>query len=156
MTLDGKKILTLFKWIGIFAFLYILLLPLGGYRDYRPNILRYDTIMPITLSLFFIFGISTLYLFKQMTNKQKTWYIPIIFVMLLLFTISDTAEFDTNKCERSALKEISESKDKIVELKCDCNVLAWNKLIKPEDSELQAQLLTIWRITNDNKLYFNK
>ena len=156
MTLEGKKILTIFKWIGIFALLYILLLPLGGYRDYRPNVLRYDTIMPITLSLFFMFGFSTQYLFKIMTSKRKTWYIPIIVGILLIFTISDKAEFANNKCERIALKEISESNDKIVELKTDCSVMSWTKLLKPEDSELQAQLLTIWRITNDKKLYFNK
>ena len=54
-TLEGKKTLSIFKWIGIFSLFYILLLPLGGYRAYRPNILRYDTIMPITLSLMFIF-----------------------------------------------------------------------------------------------------
>jgi hypothetical protein len=156
MTLEGKKILTIFKWIGIFALLYILLLPLGGYRDYRPNVLRYDTIMPITLCLFFMFGLSSQYLFKIMTRKQKTWYIPIIVGILLIFTISDKAEFANNKCERIALNEISESNNKIVELNTDCSVISWTKLLKPEDSELQAQLLTIWRMTNDKKLYFNK
>ena len=155
-TSEGKKILTIFKWIGLFALLYILLLPLGGYRDYRPNVLRYDTIMPITLSLLFMFGISTLYILKKMTSRQKTWYIPLIVCILLIFTIADKPEFDKNKCERIALKEISESSDKIVELDSDCNVLSWTKILKPEDSELNSQLLTIWRITNDKKLYFNK
>ena len=84
-TSEGKKILTIFKWIGLFALLYILLLPLGGYRDYRPNVLRYDTIMPITLSLLFMFGISTLYILKKMTSRQKTWYIPLIVCILLIF-----------------------------------------------------------------------
>lgn len=155
-TLDGKKILTFFKWTGFFALVYIVLLPLGGYRDYRPNVLRYDTIMPITLSLFFLFGISTLYLFKKLTGKQKLWYIPMIVSILFLFTVADKAEFETNKCERTALKEISESNSEIVELDSDCNVLSWDKIRKPEDSELNSQLLTIWKITKDKKLYFNK
>lgn len=46
--------INLFKWIGVFSLFYILLLPLGGYRDYRPNVLRHDTILPITLSLIFV------------------------------------------------------------------------------------------------------
>ena len=91
-----------------------------------------------------------------MTSKQKTWYIPITFGMLLIFTISDKAEFSNNKCERMALQEISESNDKIVKLKSDCSVMTWTKIHKPEDSELQAQLLTIWNITKYKKLYFNK
>jgi hypothetical protein len=155
-TVEGKKILTIFKWIGLFAVLYILLLPLGGYRDYRPNVLRYDTIMPITFSLFFMFGISTLHLLKTMTGKQKTWYIPIIAGILFIFTIADKADFDQNKCERMALKEISGSKNETVELDCDCSVLSWDKIVKPEDSELNSQLLTIWRITKDKKLYFSR
>lgn len=153
--LEGQKILALFKWIGIFSILYILLLPLGGYRDYRPNVLRYDTIIPITLSLFFMFGISTLHLLNKMTDARKRWYIPIIVGMLFIYTISDKAEFANNTCERISLKEISESNDKIVALKSDCTVMSWTKISKPEDSELNAQLLTIWRITNKKKLYIN-
>jgi len=155
-TAAGKKILDVFKWIGIFALLYILLLPLGGYRDNRPNILRYDTIMPVTLCLMFMFGISALFLFKNMTSKQKIWYIPVIAGVLFIFTNCDDAQFDNNKCERTALKEISESKDSVVQIPGDCKVLSWGKLPKPKNSELNVQLLTIWRIIKDKKLYYNK
>jgi hypothetical protein len=155
-TEEGKKILNIFKWIGIFTLFYILLLPLGGYRPYRPNILRYDTIMPITLCLMFIFGISTFFIFKSISNKQKIWYLPIIGGVLFIFTNSDNAKFDNNKCERNALKEIAESKDSIVHLQEGCSVVAWDKIIKSEDSELNAQLLIIWGITKEKKLYYNK
>lgn len=37
---EGQKVVGTLKWIGIFAGVYLLLLPLGGYRPYRPNILR--------------------------------------------------------------------------------------------------------------------
>lgn len=153
---EGNRILITLKWVGIFALIYILLLPLGGYRDYRFNVLRYDTIMPITLSLILFFGISTLFLLKTMSNKQKTWYIPIIVAVLFIFTYSDKAMFNKNNCERIALKEISMSKEKIVQLKDDCKVLSWDLIIKPEDSDLNAQLLYIWRITKEKKLYYNK
>lgn len=153
---EGEKILKIFKYIGIFSIIYILLLPLGGYRVYRPYVLRYDTIMPITLSLIFIFGATTLYILKQMKNSQKAWYIPLILSVLLIFTNADKSNFSKNQCEKLALIKISESKDNIVQLNEDCTVISWDKIINPEDSELNAQLLVLWRITKDKKLYFNK
>lgn len=155
-TAEGKRIINTLKWIGLFAICYILLLPLGGYRDYRPFILRYDTIMPITLSLIFVFGLSTLFIFKSMSSKQKRWYVPIVFSVLFIYTKSDTPEFDNNKCEKIALHKIADSKSSIVELEQDCSVVEWTKTIKAEDSELNAQLLYIWKITDRKKLYFNK
>lgn len=61
-TAEGIKIIKLLKWIGVFAIIYIILLPLGGFRGYRPNIIRYDTIMPITIGLMFAFGFTSFYL----------------------------------------------------------------------------------------------
>ncbi|MFC1734221.1 hypothetical protein ACFL6I_28290, partial [candidate division KSB1 bacterium] len=153
---EGNRILIIFKWIGIFTLIYILLLPLGGYREYRYNVLRYDTIMPITLCLMFVFGISTLHLLKRMSKKQKIWYTPLIVVVLSIFTIADEPQFDKNKCEKLALKEISESKDKTVQLQHDCTVISWEIFHIPEQSELNSQLLNIWRITNEKKLYYRK
>ena len=153
---EGKKIMNIFKWIGIFALCYILLLPLGGYRMYRPHILRYDTIMPITLSLFFVFGISTLFLIKNFSLRQKIWYLPLIVVVLFIFTNADEPKFDRNQCERSALRTIAESKEKVVALHQDCSVVGWRKTDQPENSELNAQLLMLWRITKEKRYYYNK
>ncbi len=154
-TAEGIKILTIFKWIGIFSLIYILLLPLGGYREYRHYILRYDTIMPITLSLMFVFGTSTLFLIKNISKKQRIWYLPMILLVLFIYVNSDRVAY-TNNCERQALKVIADSKDSVVKLDLDCSVLAWSKITKPEDSELNAQLMTIWKITKEKKLYYNK
>ena len=153
---EAKKILNIFKWIGVFSLLYILLLPLGGYRGYRPNVLRYDTIMPITVSLIFIFGISTLFLIKNLKGIQRICYIPLITGVLLFYTINDEQHFDKNKCERNALKEIAASKDSIVRLHGDCKVLSWQKITKPEDSGLYAELLTLWNVSPYKKLYCNE
>ena len=155
-TQEGEKLLTFFKWFGLFALLYILLLPFGGYRIYRPFVLRYDTIMPITLGLIFMFGATTLYIIKRMTTKQKFWYIPIIILILFIYTNSDEAQFGKNKCERIALKEIAASNDSIVQLHTNCTVLSWEIIRKTQDSELNAQLLNMWGITKEKKLYFNK
>lgn len=155
-TAEGKKILNIFKWIGLFALCYFLLLPLGGYRDYRPYILRYDTIMPVTLSLILIFGVSTLFLIRNMPGKQKAWYLPVIAGVLLIYTNADNAGFDKNQCERVALKEISQSNEAVIALKHDCSVLDWRKINNPAESTLNGQLLTIWGITQEDKLYYNE
>lgn len=155
-TQGGQKILRILRWIGIFSLCYILLLPLGGYRIYRPFILRYDTIMPITLFLIFAFGASTIFLLNNFPGRHKRWYIPIIIGVLLIFTFSDEARYDLNQCERNALTEIQNSSDAIVVLDTDCSVVAWEKFDKPEDSELNAELLTLWGITERNKLYYHR
>ena len=152
---EAQKILTIFKWVLLFALVYIILLPLGGYRYYRPNVLRYDTIMPITLSLIFLFGHSTLFLIKNIKEKQKRWYLPLIVFIAFIFTNSDEKKFDKNDCERMALKQISESSDKVVKLEHDCTVISWSKIHNPKGSELNSELLKIWGITKEKKLYFH-
>jgi len=151
---EGNKILKAFKWIGFFSFLYILLLPLGGYRIYRPNVLRYDTIMPITLLLIFIFGKTTLFIFKNISKRQKTWYIPLIVLVLVIFTNSDEAMFNKNKCERNAIMQIAQSSDSIVKLDGNCTVLSWTIIETPKDSELKTKLLKKWNIISEDKLFY--
>jgi len=154
-TEEVQRILRSFQWLGLFSLMYILLLPLGGYRYWRPTIVRYDTLIPVTIGLMFTFGSSTLFLLKRMADGQKTLYTSVVVLILLLFTVADKPHFDTNLCERSALKQISESQDTVVKLQDSCAVLSWKKIIKPEDSELNAQLLQIWRITRVKRLYYN-
>lgn len=152
----GLKILSVFTWIAIFSILYILLLPLGGYREYRHNVLRYDTLMPVTISLIFLFGASTLFILNHLSKPGKRWYIPVISGVLLLFTINDEPRFDKNQCERNALREISESTSTIVPLTGNCTVLSWVKVIRPGDSQLNGDLLVLWNITIERKLFYNE
>ncbi|MBN2681866.1 MAG: hypothetical protein JXR58_05120 [Bacteroidales bacterium] len=151
---DGKKILNIFKWIGFFAIMYILLLPLGGYRDYRPLVLRYDTIIPITLSLMFIFGKTTMFILKNISRKQKYWYIPLVILVLLIFTNADEPKFDENLCERNAINQIVNSKDSIVKIDNNCTVLSWTIITNPKDSELNIKLLKKWNIISETQLYY--
>jgi hypothetical protein len=154
-TPEGEKILLICKWTAIFALIYILLLPFGGYREYRYYIIRSDTILPVTLSIFILFGITTLYTLKNITNFHKKWYIPLIIGSLFIY-ISYDKVINRCECERADLKVIAESKDKIVQLNNECTVVSWDTKLKPEDSELDARLLVLWKITKDKKLYFNK
>lgn len=155
-TPEGKKILITFKWIGFFALIYILLLPLGGYRDYRPYVLRYDTIIPITLSLMFIFAKTTLFILNNLSKKYKYWYLILPILVMFVFTNADKPEFDKNACERNAIMQIATSKEPIVKIKDNCTVLSWTIIETPQESELNTKLLKKWRIIDDNKLYFQK
>ena len=153
---EGIKILNLLKWIGVFSLFYILLLPLGGYRNCRPNIIRYDTIMPVTIALILIYGMSTYFLIKNSKPYFLKRYLPVIIVFSMIFTFADKPEFSKNDCEKKALEAISLSKDYTVLVEYDCSILAWGKIEDPTKSELNAQLLEYWGITKKKKLYYQK
>ena len=155
-TPEGKKILNLLKWIGIFSILYISLLPLGGYRSYRPNIIRYDSIMPITIALIIFYGLSAYFLITHFQNNAKKVYIAAIIGFSFVYTLADEPEWDKNKCEINAFENLASSKVKIVLLENDCSVLAWKKIDDPASSEFNAQLLQFWGITEEKKLYYQK
>lgn len=152
----GRKILRLCKWFGLFALIYILLLPIGGYRENRPNIIRYDTFMPVLIGIIFVAALSTLFLFKALPRKNLNWYIPLIAGILVLFTVNDQPMFQKSDCQRAALQQIESSSADTVKLKSDCDIIYWGKISKPEDSKLVSQMLTKWRITDRNKLFYNE
>lgn len=151
-----KKALRIFNWIGLFILFYILLLPLGGYKSYRPNILRYDTIIPVTLCLIFMYAMSSYLLLKQFKGKSKVSYILLIIGFSFIFTYADKPEFNKNKEEKIALVKIANSKDKIVFIEQECTVLTWDKITDPNDSKLNGELLYKWGITKEEKRYFQK
>lgn len=153
---NGKNIIKVAKWIGLFFLLYILLLPLGGYKNYRPYILRYDTIIPITIGMIFIYGITTYFLISNIDNKFKKLYLGLVLVFSFVFTFADKLESNKNHCEKEALLTISRSNDNIVELENDCTILSWDKITDPKKSKLNGQLLHLWNITNSPKLYMQK
>jgi len=154
--LESSRILRIYKWIAIFSLIYILLLPLGGYRDYRPYILRYDTIIPITLSLMFLFGKSTLFIFNSIAPKHNKPYTALIGCVLFIFIYSDKPEFEKNKCERNAIMQIANSPNKIVELSTPCTIMSWGTIEKPTESELKTKLLKKWKIIDDDKLFYQR
>lgn len=153
---QGRKILKFLKWIIIFSFIYILLLPFGGYRVYRPDIISYDTVMPVTLSLILIFGLSTYFLIFNLSGKFKIVFSSVIIFYLLFYCYQNKPTKGSNQCERDALNEISESKENIVLVSSECNVMAWDKIRDYKKSELNAELLKYWGVTKEIKLYYQK
>jgi len=154
-TNEGNKIINSFKWIGVFALLYILLLPLGGYRPYRPNIIRFDTFMPITIGLIYLYGISSYFLLKNI-KKRKYIYIAVTILFFLIYTNSDKSKLNGNKCEKESLQLIANSTDSIVLIENNCKILSWEVITDYKKSELNAKLIKLWQITEQEKLYYHK
>lgn len=148
------KIQGLFKWIAIFSCLYILLLPLGGYRYYRPYILRSDTLIPVLLALYFLFGLSSLFLLKYFYHIRQKTYSFVLLVLLSFFTIADEPNFGKNACEKTALQQIAQSTQNVVLLEEDCSVLAWKTTIVPSFSKDIATMLLYWNIIEEERLFY--
>jgi len=141
--------------MGVFALIYSLLLPLGGFRSYRANIIRYDTIMPVTLGLIFVFGITSFYLIKNISQKYKKIYILSIIILLSIFTNADRLNTQPYKCERGALETLARATENIVVLDCNCPVMDWRIITDYKLSDLNAQLFYYWNITREKKLYYH-
>ncbi len=141
-------------WIGAFTLLYLLLLPLGGYRIYRPNIVRYDTFIPITVMLIFFYGMSTFYLIRHVSGRHKLKYVLIILVFMALFTNADRLSTRNYACEKEALEYIRDSEEDIVMLKSDCPIMEFRLVTDYPHSNLKAQLLQQWNVTDHKKLFY--
>jgi len=153
---EGQKILRALKWIGIFSLLFLLLLPWGGYREYRPNIVRRDTLMPVFLCLFWFFGLSSLFLARNLRGFFQKIFWAGLLGFLCIFTFIDEFRFNDNACEREALEQIAMSKEVVVPLEAGCKVMSWDLPSDPASSEWNARLLEYWGVTGGKKLFFHK
>lgn len=153
--IKNEELLRLLKWIGIFAAVYIILLPLGGYRDYRPDIIRRDTFMPVFLSMIFFYGISSLYIIKNIRIGKNIYYAGIL-IFTLIFVHADAVILNHNECERNALEKIANSPDNIIILEDECSVMSWGKIKDYHDAEINSELLLYWGVIKEKKLYQHK
>jgi hypothetical protein len=150
-----KFLMTQVKWIGLFILIYILILPFGGYREYRPNIIRSDTFLPVIICMVYVFGATTLFLINT-RFRMKSAYITFIFLLLLIFTVSDKSIKRENDCEKNALYKIESSNEPIVEIDNSCFIMSWRKINNPTESKINCELLRKWNVISDEKLYFQK
>jgi len=152
---EAKKVIRLIRWFGIISLLYIFLLPLGGYRIYRSNIIRYDTIMPVTLGLIIFYAYSAVYVMNHLKTKYKlVLYSLLITGITVLYVHEDWGIRNKNACERSAFEDIAASRENIVLLKQDCQVMNWGKMRIPEHSKSKTDMLLYWNIISEPKLYY--
>lgn len=156
-TAESRRLLRILQWLGLFALIYILLLPLGGYRIYRPLIIRRDSIMPVILGLLYFYGLSTYYLLHHLPAQWRRWYIGGVVAVSAIYMNADKLWIkENNTCERRNLEALARSPESTVVLDNSCTVLAWGRMEHPAHSEVQAQLLQYWGITKSKKYYYQK
>lgn len=155
-TPESRRLVRIARWVGLFAVVYIVLLPLGGYRNYRPLILRRDSFLPVTLGLFYFYGLSSYYLLQQLPARPRRFYLAGLLLFCALFLGVDRLKIkaDNNACERQALERLAGASEPIVRLDAGCNVMSWQPITQPVFSEVNAQLLEYWGVTQGKKLYY--
>jgi len=154
-TPEGKTVLKGFKWVVIFAIFYLFLLPLGGYRPYRPYSIRHDTFIPVMIALLFLYGISTYFLLNNLRLGFRKGYLAGLVLVFAFYTIADHIKNDDFIKERAGLELISKTEGQIIQLPHDYKVMSWLPFSDPLQSEFNSELLKFWRITSEKKLYFN-
>ena len=153
-TNNGKKIVGTLQWIGLFALIYLVLLPLGGYRTYRPNILRYDTFIPITIVLIYFYGNSTYFLINNLQGRSLKYYGIFLFALFAVYMNSDRIETEKYRFERQCIENLAKSPSVVTKLPATFNVMSWSPLTDPIQSESNATMLKFWNITKEKKLYY--
>ena len=154
---ETQRIRQLLRWLGLFALVYVLLLPLGGYRSYRPYILHHDLVLPITVSLVIFYGLSASCLLGQLSARSRRWYALATVVVACIYLNADRhlyAEESGNRPERRALALLAHAgPGPVVRLPESCTVLTWDPVTEPLSSLTSAGLLAYWRVTPGRKLY---
>ncbi len=149
--IGSKKVFKSIKLIGIFSLIYLLLLPLGGYKNYRENIVRYDTFMPVILCLFYLYILSSIVITQRLKNNAKYAYFSAIFAVAAVYQMSDTPNFHDNDCEKRAINEIANSKEKNIVIHDNCGVMSWKRFSDSQESKLNCELLFYWGVIDDQK-----
>ena len=154
-----KIIFGLYRFLLVFSLLYIILLPLGGYRPYRPLILRYDTIIPITVLCIITICYTSIFILKKLKIEKWTYFLksvyPSVFLIILTFFLIRNKTYFHNECEKPSLYIIANAQEDVVVLYNDCRVVGWEPIYYPEESKYYGELLYLWNITDKPKLYYN-
>ena len=153
----GKTMLSLYHWILLFSAIYIILLPFGGYRPYRPLIIRYDSALPVSCLFIFYYVHSSVFLLEK-TFKRAEIGLPYhiwTFSVIIFFFLYDTPRSYRNDMEIAAMREIAMSEKDTVPLTCErTRIVSWEAPSTPEESETAGRLLYLWKVTDKEKLFY--
>lgn len=142
----------LFYFIAAFITIYISLLPFGGYRDYRPNIIGTDVFLPVIIALMIFAVSSSLFLINRLAAAYKI--IPA--AVFVIFTWADKPNFYFNQCEKSNLMGFNDLDQVENLIEDDCTIMAWDKMAAPEYSITNVKLLQELNVIEELKLYYQK
>jgi hypothetical protein len=154
---ERTRVLAHLCWIGWFAAVFLLLLPLGGYRPYRPYLVRGDSIQPILIGVFYAYGVSSYLLLQQLAGRWRPAYVGAVLALGTVFAFANLTWHmpHTNECERWSLDQIARAPEPEVRISPYCSVLQWDNQADPHQTELHGLMLQYWGITNRPKLYYH-
>lgn len=113
--------------LGLFVMLYIFLLPLGGYRSYRPLIVRYDVIIPVSLAAIYFYLHSSMKLLAHLAIETKKNYVWGIGLMSIgLFASSFPLKLKAHEEQKQVLLHLMQQTDTLVPMPTHCNVGTWS------------------------------
>ena len=153
----SKVFRSLFLWIVCFSVIYILLLPFGGYRPYRPLIIRYDSVLPISCLFIFYLVCSSLFLLsgERLRRGRRTVFGVWTAVVMTIFFLVDTPRTYRNDWEMAAMREIRDSSLDTVPLKCNVTcIVSWKEPENEAESEVAGKLLYLWKVTDTEKRFY--
>ena len=157
---ERQRVLHKLRWVAFFTVVFLCLLPFGGYREYRPYLVRGDSVLPILVGLFYAYGVSTCFLLANtsLSHRVRLAYVPllVLFAGTLIFADTTLKMSFNNDCERWAFEQMAQSKEPIVRVAPDCNVLAWVTMGDYHQTELQAEMLYFWGVTNRKRTYYQQ
>lgn len=153
----GAKAQQALQWLGVFALVYILLLPLGGYRAYRENVIRRDSILPIILGMIGCFALSSYYLLTHLPAAAWRRYAAAMAVFAAIFTVADKPRArDFNTCERQLFATLAQATTPTVLLPSDCKLMSWELLTDPNSSDINTAIMQHWGIIKTPRLYYQQ
>jgi hypothetical protein len=156
-TAENGRLSSILGWIGLFALVYSLLLPLGGYRPYRAYILHHDCIVPITVALVAFYALSAVRLLAQLRGGRQRWYIGVLAIIAVVYMNADRRLYIYGAKVRDyqALQLLARpDAPAVVQLPHRVNVLTWDPVTEPVGAITSAEMLRYWHVTDDLKLFY--
>lgn len=153
----GNAVIQIFIWMNVFALLYMVLLPLGGFRSYRPIIIRYDVMIGVTFLYIFHLVYSTLFLIENFSqNKVKIPYLIGCLAFMVYFSAVDKPlQLGWgNEREIAAIRKIQAATETPVVLTELATVVSWEPMYSVEQSRNASQMLYMWHITDSVKPFY--
>ena len=144
-----------FIYAIIFILVYLLLLPLGGFRPYRPLIVRNDTAIPLNIISILLCGTLVYELILKLIPRLK-----IVYLLLFMLPVVYGIHFDYQdspagkKCEEEALYKIYNAPQETEVIVIDevCNVTSWIAVRDTRFYENHAIMWQYWNISDHKVL----
>ncbi len=107
VTIWNGKFNILILYFIAFVLVYTCFLPFGGYRDYRSMILRYDTLMPISMLSLLVVSTLFSYAIVKSNRKWRSLSIGLFIITAIYFSINDYNRMKLDKyCEKENIPSL--------------------------------------------------